>query len=299
MSNLINTNYALSNINRSVSVSTPKQIRFRGNSDYETASVNNNAETKNKSNGKTFGIITLIVLAAAATFGGFCVKKGAKVLEGKDATLKEKFSQGWKEFFGKGKKVAEETANNVNKAKEDITKKGEEAANNVAKNSAPETEIAKETVEKQKPAENIADEIAKKKETIIPKQDYDKFLKNFSAEDRACVEAQVEELNNIGISAMFKETKKGTVLEIKATEKFADTMSEITGIPKEYFDEAKQTFKDLNYEIKCNNIDEYMDGVIKYLNGTAQKSWTELLKGSFPDVNGKDVDKIIKQLFKN
>ena len=104
MSSLINSNYLLE-------ATAPENVANTRNTGVQNirpqfkAQPNDTFEsTEKKDSKKTAGIVGLAALIVLLTGGAILTHKGGKTL-GKDASLGEKFQQGWKEVFGNGKAI--------------------------------------------------------------------------------------------------------------------------------------------------------------------------------------------------
>ncbi len=149
--------------------------------DFERIPADDSFETKNKSKtGKIVGISLLGLLAVVSTLGLICIKKGAKVLEGKDASFKEKLEAGWKKLRGKDIKTdekpekpddkpAEKTDTDINETKNNENHENPENPEN-PEAGQKEQAVSKQTIvsaEKTVNAEKISASIEKLKDKKI------------------------------------------------------------------------------------------------------------------------------------
>lgn len=84
-------------------------VSMRGNKLERISPDGDSFESENKNKtGKTIGIIGGLLATAVIVTGLICLHKGGKVLEGENASLKEKIKAGWKDLRGKGTEVVAE-----------------------------------------------------------------------------------------------------------------------------------------------------------------------------------------------
>ncbi len=135
MSNLVNGNYGVNNgVSFKASATAPKNISYRGSSDFERTPDNDSFESEDKNNtGKVLGITAGVLATAVLVVGGICLHKGGKAL-GEEAKFGEKIKKGWEELWHKGEKALdEETKNVTDKAGDAAGKNGKNAETAVEK----------------------------------------------------------------------------------------------------------------------------------------------------------------------
>ena len=185
-------------------------VSMRG-SDYERTPEGDTFESGNKK-AKNTGIIAGLAAIAAIVVGGICLKKGGKVLEGKDVSFIEKLKTGWKELIGAGKKDADKAAK---EAEERAAKEAEERAKIEAEVRA---KIEAENKAKKEAEEKAKAELKEKERKEIEERELraEQWRKN----SQAYVDNIEKQLNGnitVNVNEMSQSTREQILSDAKAT----------------------------------------------------------------------------------